>query len=390
MLYSEFVGNLVMPDRIIYGGKIICKDGVIVDIIENMGVLHSQYPYILPGLIDIHNHGALGYDYMDSTDEAFDSISKYLIIHGITTAQCTTVSATVEDTLRFLESFRRWNQHVKYDVNRCRFTGVHLEGPFLATASRGAHPLEVLQTPSDGYEWILENTDVVKEITLAPELAGMPQMIYDLKKAGIIISGGHDQAEIEDVMNAIENGMSHCTHIYCAMSTLHKKDAHRKCGLCEYAMTHSHITAEMIADNHHTPPLLAQMIYKCKGPEKLCLVSDAISPAGLSESDTLYTLGTGEKATKVFVEDGVALVEDKTCYAGSVQSLDRMILNLVKDSHIPFVDAVRMATLTPAEVIGIDKECGSLQIGKRADFCFMDCNYSVVKTVVAGAVCYKK
>lgn len=387
---NEFIGNLVMPDRIIYGGKLVCEDGVIVDIIENVANSQTGLPYILPGLIDIHNHGALGYDYMDSTMESFDAISRHLISHGVTTAQCTTVSATKEETVAFLDAYRQWNEYEKRDENQCRFSGVHLEGPFLAEASRGAHPLEVLQVPEDGYEWILENADVVKEITLAPELSGMSQMISDLKTAGIVVSGGHDQAEIEDVEHAIQMGMTHCTHIYCAMSTLHKKNAHRKCGLCEYAMTHHNITAEMIADNHHIPPLLAQMIYRAKGAEKLCIVSDAISPAGMPEADTLYTLGTGEDATKVFVEGGVALVEDKSCYAGSVQALDRMISNLVKDCNIPFVDAVRMATLTPAEVIGIEQEYGSLHIGKRADLCLMDEDYTVIKTVISGNVCYEK
>lgn len=387
---SEFIGNLVMPDHIIYGGKLVCEDGMIVDIIENVSTSQTELPYILPGLIDIHNHGALGHDYMDSTMESFDAISKYLTSHGVTTAQCTTVSATKEDTVAFLNAYRQWNEYEQRDVNQCRFSGVHLEGPFLAEASRGAHLLEVLQVPDDGYEWILENTDVVKEITLAPELHGMPQMIADLKAAGIIISGGHDQAEIEDVESAMEMGMTHCTHIYCAMSTLHKTNAHRKCGLCEYAMTHPEITAEMIADNHHVPPLLAQMIYRAKGADKLCVVSDAISPAGLPESDTLYTLGTGENATKVFIGGGVALVEDKSCYAGSVQALDDMIGNLARDCEIPFVDAVRMATLTPAKIIGLEKECGSLEVGKRADLCFMNDDYEVLKTVIAGHVCYEK
>ena len=390
MMFNEFIGNLVLPDRIIYGGKVMCRDGYITDIVENVSKSHDDLPYILPGLIDIHNHGALGYDYMDSNRESFDQISTYLISHGVTTAQCTTVSATKEATIAFLKVFRQWTERTKGNSDRCRFSGVHLEGPFLAVSSRGAHPLEVLQVPDDGYEWILENADVVREITLAPELMGMPKMIHDLKSVGIVVSGGHDQAEVVDVEKAIENGMSHCTHIYCAMSTLHKKDAHRKCGLCEYAMTHNNITAEMIADNHHVPPLLAQMIYKCKGVEHLCLVSDAISPAGLPESDVLYSLGSGANATKVFVEGGVALVEDKSCYAGSVQALDVMISNLVKDCNIPFVDAVRMASLTPAEVIGIDKECGSLRIGKRADLCFMNSDFSVIQTVVSGNICYKK
>ena len=389
-MHCEFIGNLVLPDRIVYGGKIICESGIIVDIVENIWPEHSQLPYILPGLVDIHNHGALGYDYMDSTEEAFYTISKHLIRHGVTSTLCTTVSTPKEETIAFLKAFRDYIAANKFNTDRCRLVGVHLEGPFLAVANRGAHSLEALQVPEDGYDWILEYRDVVKEITLAPELPNMPEMIRKLHDSGIVVSGGHDQAEIEDIIKAIECGMTHCTHIYCAMSPLHKTNAHRKCGLCEYAMTHQNITAEMIADNHHIPPLLAKMIYSCKGPHRLCIVSDAIAPAGLPESSVLYTLGTGENATKVFVEDGVALVEDKSCYSGSIQSLDCMISNLIKDCNIPLVDAVRMASLTPAQVIGIDNECGSLGIGKRADLCFMDSNYSILKTVVSGEVCYEK
>lgn len=184
--------------------------------------------------------------------------------------------------------------------------------------------------------------------------------------------------------------MRHCTHIYCAMSTLHKTGLQRRCGLCEYAMTHSEITAEMIADNHHTPPWLAQMIYRCKGADKLCVVSDSIAPGGLYEKEGMFLLGTGENCTQVFVEDGVAVVGDRSCYAGSVQALDNMIRNLVKDADIPLVDAVRMATLTPAEVVGIEPDCGSITVGKRADFCIMDENLEVIETIVEGKTIFRK
>ena len=183
-------------------------------------------------------------------------------------------------------------------------------------------------------------------------------------------------------------GMRHCTHIYCAMSTLHKTGLHRRCGLCEYAMTSDAITAEMIADNHHTPPQLARMIYNCKGADKVCLVSDAIAAAGGTEGQW-FTLGSGENGTKVFVEGGVAIMEDKTHYAGSVQALDQMVRNLVYDAGICLVDAVRMASLTPAEVIGIDCECGSIAPGKRADLCVMDSSLQVRKTIVEGKIVYE-
>ena len=380
-------GNVVLPDRVLYGATVAYEDGVITDICEGKTeCVDAALPYVLPGLVDIHNHGAMGHDYMEATEQAFDVISEYLVQHGITTSQCTTASAPLDDIFKVLDFFRAY----KGNPYGCRFSGVHLEGPFIAPQSRGAHPLDVLKTPAQGYQWVLDNQDIVGELTVAPDLPEMPEMIRALVSAGIAVSGGHDACEPEDVIRGISAGMSHSTHIYCAMSTLHKTGGHRRSGLCEYIVTHDNITTEMIADEHHVPPQLAQMIYKCKGPDKLCLVSDGIAPSGLPESDEIYCLGTGEGCTKVRVEGGVALVEDRSCYAGSIQSLDRMISNVVRNSNIPFVDAVRMASLTPAQVIGIDKECGSIQVGKRADFCVMDSNFAVLQTIIAGNVVYDR
>ena len=383
---GHMIGNIVLPDKILYGGSIHWKDGKITEITAGKHTDTQNLPYILPGLIDIHNHGALGYDYMAGTEETFRVVSWYLAQHGVTSAQCATVTAPIPQLLAFLDSFRAWKKAGKEPG--CRFTGVHLEGPFLSVKNRGAHPIDALATPSDGYDWILDNRDIVSEITLAPELPNTPEMIKALCKAGILVSGGHDDAEPEDVEAAMDAGMRHCTHIYCAMSTLHKTGLQRKCGLCEYAMTSDAITAEMIADNHHTPPQLAQMIYKCKGADKLCVVSDAIAAAGGADGQW-FTLGSGENGTKVFVEDGVAIMEDKTHYAGSVQALDQMVRNLVNDAKIPLVDAVRMASLTPAQIVGIDQECGSIAPGKRADLCVMDTHLQVTKTIVEGKIVYE-
>lgn len=384
----ELKGTILLPDRILPYGRILCDNGKILQIEETEPEANAPWRYLLPGLIDIHNHGAMGHDYMEATDEAFDRIADHLTAHGITTAQCTTVSAPVEQILDFIAFYRK--RTTQYDPSRCRFSGIHIEGPYIAPEARGAHPLEVLLTPEDGYDWVLENADVIREITVAPELPGMARMIRDLREKGVVVSGGHDHSEPEDVEQAAASGMTHCTHIYCAMSTLHKTNGHRRCGLTEFAMTSDAITAEIIADNHHVPPLLAKMVYRAKGAEGLCLVSDAIAPGGLPESPELYRLGTGDGCTRVFVEGGVAMVEDRSCYAGSVQSLDQMIKNLVRDAGIPFVDAVRMASLTPAQVIDLDHECGSIAVGKRADFCIMDRDLNVIETIIAGQTVCKK
>lgn len=385
----ELKGRIVLPDRILEYGRVLCDGGRILEITELPRGSEAPEVNILPGLIDIHNHGAMCHDYMEASEEAFGKIAGHLTAHGITTAQCTTVSAPVEQIRNFLSFFRKWTWEQK-DAPLCRFSGVHIEGPYIAPEAKGAHPLETLRTPEDGYDWILENADIIREVTVAPELPGMEKMIRDLREKGIVVSGGHDHAEPEDVERAMESGMGHCTHIYCAMSTLHKTNGHRRCGLTEYAMTSPELTAEIIADNHHVPPLLAKMVYTAKGAEGMCIVSDAIAPSGLPESDAVYSLGTGEDCTKVIVEGGVAMVEDRSCYAGSVQSLDRMLRNLVEDAGIPLVDAVKMASLTPARIIGIHRECGSITVGKRADFCIMDQDWNVVETILEGRTAYKK
>lgn len=383
---GQITGNVILPDKILYGATVFWKDGKITQIKTADKCDGQDLPYILPGLVDIHNHGALGYDYMAGTEEAFAAVSQYLVQHGVTSAQCATVTAPIPELQAFLDGFRKWKAGGKEPG--CRFTGVHLEGPYLSVKNKGAHPLVDLRTAEDGYQWILDNRDVVGEVTLAPELAGMPEMIQALSKAGILVSGGHDDAEPEDIEAAMDNGMSHCTHIFCAMSALHKTGLWRRCGLSEYALTHDNLTAEIIADNHHIPPVLAQMIYKCKGADKLCVVSDAISAAGLPDGQW-FTLGGEENATRAFVENGLAIMEDKSHYAGSVQALDQMIRNLVRDANIPLVDAVRMASLTPARIIGIDGDCGSVQPGKRADLCVMDRNLQVQKTIVEGKLVYE-
>ena len=384
----ELRGNLILPDRMIRNGTLVVSGGVIEAVLPGSGAEERPLPYIAPGYIDIHNHGALGHDYMEAEEDVFRSVAAYLASHGVTSAQCTTVSAPVAQIRQVFDAYRHYQKQSKTD--RCRYVGIHIEGPFISPAARGAHPENVLLTPEkDGWDWIAENADVVREITVAPELPGMPEMIRALVRQGITVSGGHDAAEPEDIEAAVAAGMTHCTHIYCAMSTLHKTNGHRRHGLCEYAMTHREISAEMIADGHHVPPLLAQMIYRAKGAEGVCVVSDAVAAAGLPPSEQLYRLGTGDGCTQVRVEDGVAMVADRSCYAGSVQALDQMVRGLVQSCGIPLWDAVRMASLTPAEVIGLQASCGSLEVGKRADLCVLDQNLNVIKTVVAGQTVYE-
>jgi N-acetylglucosamine-6-phosphate deacetylase len=343
--------------------------------------------YIVPGLVDIHNHGGMGFEYMDATEEAFRAITGYLASHGVTAALAATVAAPVDAIVACLEAFRRYRAA---PVPGCRLVGVHLEGPYLSAVNRGAQPEASLRTPRDGYEFVLRYADIIRMATVAPELEGMPGMIRALRKAGIVVSGGHDDAIDDEIVRAIDAGMTHTTHIYCAMSSLPKRGAIRHVGLCEVAMTDDRLTTEMIADNRHVPPVLARMIYRCKGPDRLCLVSDCIRAGGLPpDAGRPITLGKpGGGGQPVIIVGDIAMLPDRSRYAGSIQPLDRMIGNVVREAGVPIHDAVRMASLTPATVIGLQREIGSIEPGKRADLCVMDSAFRVQRTICGGETVY--
>jgi N-acetylglucosamine-6-phosphate deacetylase len=341
----------------------------------------------MPGLVDIHNHGGMGYDYMDAAREAYEGISLYLASHGVTTALAATASAPVQDIVACLESFRQYRAN---PGPGCRLAGIHLEGPFISVKNRGAQPEGSLRTPRDGYGFVLDHADVIRMATVSPELPGMHDMIRELRRAGIVVAGGHDDAVDREIMQAIDAGMTHTTHIYCAMSTLPKRGAIRHAGLCEVAMTDDRLTTEMIADNHHVPPILANMIYRCKGVDRLCLVSDCIRAGGMSPGSRPFNLGRpGKGGQPVIIVDDIAMLPDKSRYAGSIQSLDRMIGNVVRHAGVPVHDAVRMASLTPAAVIGLQAEIGSIEPGKRADICIMDSGFRVRRTIAGGQTIFE-
>lgn len=381
-------GDVITPYEMRINSGVVIKDGLISEIIsgseipEDAPVTVVEEGYILPGLVDIHNHGGAGFDYMDSSDYAYSQISMHLASHGVTTALATTITAPIGDIINCLQSFRTYSAH---SSQGCRLVGIHLEGPFLSVQNKGAHPEHYLRTPHDGYNFILDNADIIKIVTVSPELDGMCDMIYKLRSVGIVVSGGHDNAVDYEIVQAIDAGMTHTTHIYCAMSTLSKRGAKRHVGLCEIAMTDDRLTIEMIADNNHIPPVLAKMIYKCKGADKLCLVSDCIRAGGMAHDEKPLYLGlSSEGGQPIIVEDGVAMLPDKSRFAGSIQSLDSMIRNVVLYAGVPIHDAVRMATLTPATVIGMQKEIGSIEIGKRADLCIMDKDFRILRTILDG------
>ena len=272
----------------------------------------------------------------------------------------------------------------KEDKTGANVVGVHLEGPYLSIQNRGAQKLEELAVPKkDDYSYMIEYADIIKTVTISPELGGAEKMTKILTEKGILVSGGHDNGIYPEFMPAIENGLRHVTHIYCAMSELRFKDGIRNVGLREYALTDDNLTVEMIADNKHIPPELAKMIIRAKGEDKVCVVSDCLRCAGMPNDGKLYQLGSGETAQLIRVNDGVATLADGSRFAGSITCVRKMVKNLI-DAGIPIFDAVRMGTLTPATIIGEEKNIGSLETGKNADICILNENFGLEKVFKKG------
>ncbi len=375
--------NVITPEKILEGYDVLAEEGVIVKIEKNLHApdfIDAKGAYLTPGFVDIHTHGGYEADFMDSTEDAYARALKFHVDNGTTTVVPTSCTAPKESIISFINFARAYmTSDAPY---KSTVVGVHLEGPYLSVKNRGAQKLEELATPdSEDYEYILENADIIKTVTISPELPGAAEMTEKLTRVGIVASGGHDDGIYPEFMPAIDAGMSHLTHHYCAMSDLRFKDGKRGVGLREYGLIDDRLTSEIIADNRHVPPELARLIINAKGADKVCVVSDSLRCAGQPIDKRLYKLGADENAQLVKIGDGVAVTEDGEKYAGSITPVRAMVKNLI-DAGISVVDAVKMGTLTPAKIIGEDSRVGSVEVGKRANLCLLDKDFNLIKVFI--------
>ena len=377
------LNSMKRADILIVGEK-ISQIGPNLSAGEDEEVVDVHGAYVTAGFVDIHTHGGYGADFMDCTDEAFEKALSYHLDNGTTSVvptSCTAPKTQIVEFLQFAESYMQSNKRHGASV-----LGVHLEGPFLSVKNRGAQKQEELAVPvKDDYSYMLDYAEIIKTVTISPELDGADIMTKALTEKGILVSGGHDDGIYPEFMPAIENGLKHLTHIYCAMSELRFRDGVRGVGLREYALIDDRLTAEMIADNKHIIPELAKLILRAKGADKVCVVSDCLRCAGMPNDGKLYKLGSGETAQLVRVNDGVATLADGSKFAGSITCVRQMVKNLI-DCGIPIVDAVKTGTITPARIVGEDNRIGSLDVGKDADICVLNKNFEIEKVLLKGKV----
>ena len=377
--------KVITPDKILENTDVLIENGLIAAIGKGLGdesEINAHGAYLAPGFVDIHTHGGYEADFMDCTEDAFRTAIKFHLDNGTTSVVPTSCTAPKESIISFINFTRSFMRSEIFESQAV--LGAHLEGPYLSVRNRGAQKLEELATPdSDDYSYIIENADVIKTVTISPELAGAVEMTKKLTRVGITVSGGHDDGIYPEFMPAIEAGMSHLTHHYCAMSELRYKDGRREVGLREYGLIDNRLTSEIIADNRHITPELARLIVNAKGADMVSVVSDSLRCAGQPVDERLYKLGSGDNAQLVKIGDGIAVTADGEKYAGSITPVRVMVKNLI-NAGIEITDAFKMGTLTPARTVGEDTRIGSIEIGKHADLCILDENFNTVRVFLAG------
>ncbi|HEY8784439.1 MAG TPA: N-acetylglucosamine-6-phosphate deacetylase [Mucilaginibacter sp.] len=387
-----FNGQIITPSGIIKGGTILVDDDKITAITAgNIDVpgaveIDAGGKYISPGFIDIHIHGGGGHDFMDNTVDAFLTIANTHAKYGTTAMLPTTLTSSRED---LLETLRIYEIAAKRNSSGSQFIGMHLEGPYFALNQCGAQDPRYIRDPDPAeYMEILSGTSAIKRWSAAPELKGANEFGKYVTGKGVLAAIAHTDAVYEEVLEAFGHGYTLATHLYSGMSGVTRRNAFRYAGVIESAYLIDEMDVEIIADGVHLPPPLLKLVYKIKGPQKIALITDAMRAAAMPPGKSI--LGSLKNGIKVIIEDDVAKLSDRSCFAGSVATADRLVRNMITLADVPLLEAVRMATITPARIMKIDDNKGSLLAGKDADIIIFDENINVEMTMIKGKIVHGK
>ncbi|MBC6491481.1 N-acetylglucosamine-6-phosphate deacetylase [Flavihumibacter stibioxidans] len=383
-------GQLITENGIIPNGAVLYENGRIRALGNHLPVnaadevIDVRGNYISPGFIDLHVHGGGGYDFMDGTKAAFEGIFRAHMKHGTTSMMPTTLTSTKEEIHKVLDCYE---EIARLHGTGCNLLGVHIEGPYFAMNHRGAQDPRFIRNPEPAeYRDILAKHSCIRRWSIAPELEGALEMGDHLSSLGIIPSIAHTDAVYDDVVEAMKHGYSLVTHLYSAMNGVIRRGAYRFAGTVESAFLIDELDVEIIADGKHLPIPLLQLIFKIKGAERIALVTDAMRAADTNVTRTV--LGKMDDGLPVIIEDDVAKLPDKSSFAGSIATADRLVRVMWKDAGINLPDVIKMMCTTPARIAGVAKTKGSLAIGKDADITIFDDTVTVQQVIIGGSQLY--
>ncbi|MGO1368431.1 N-acetylglucosamine-6-phosphate deacetylase [Senegalia sp. (in: firmicutes)] len=383
MRYAIKSKEIYAEDGILENSYMTINDGKIENISnsndEKLKVIDACDLKIIPGLIDLHIHGADGYDTMDADFDSLDSISKYLAKNGVTSFLATTLTAPIKKIENAIENVVDSKEK---GLNGAEVLGIYLEGPYLTEEHKGAHPVKFMrELKLDEIKHLVAlGKGNVKIVTIAPEKENSAEIIKYLKENNVETSIGHTNATYEQTIEAIKNGAKIGVHTFNGMTGLH----HRNPGVVGAIMDNKDIYAELIADNIHVNPAVMRILHRLKKDnDKLYLISDCMRAGGLS--DGKYSLGELE----VIVKDSIARTENGSL-AGSTLKIKNGVKNIKEATGINLYEAIRLASIIPAKAMNMDDQIGSIKKGKRANITVIDDDFNIYMTIVDGKVVYER
>lgn len=380
MLSQIINARILTPQGWLKDGSVLIEDNKILEVtncdlpIVGATMIDAKGTYIVPGGVEMHVHGGGGRDFMEGTEEAFRVAIAAHMKHGTTSIFPTLSSSTMPMIRDAAAATEKLMSEPDSPV-----LGLHLEGPYFNLQMAGGQIPENIKNPDpEEYIPLLEETHCIKRWDAAPELPGTMQFGKYITSKGVLASVAHTQAEYEDICTAYAAGYTHATHFYNAMPGFHKRHEYKYEGTVESIYLIDPMTVEVIADGIHVPPTILRLVYKIKGVERTALITDALACAA-SDSQTAFD-------PRVIIEDGVCKLADRSALAGSIATMDRLIRTMVQKAEIPLEDAVRMASETPARIMGVDDRKGSLAKGKDADILSLDKDLNIQAVWAMGKI----
>ncbi len=379
--------DVVTAEKVIENGYCVIDEGKISYVGQEMPEIEGKYEiidgnggYLLPGFVDIHCHGADNLDFMDANADEFNKIAEYHLKNGTTTMLATTLADSPEATEKSIRTFGEYKE--KYPCGT--LAGLHLEGPWFSFAQGGAQKPEYFKDPvADELRELKEKYPYILRVSAAPELTGGMEFGRMGKELGIVMSAAHTDADFSEIEEASQNGYTLLTHFYSCMKGVTRKNAYRVAGAVEAGLYLDDLYVEAIADGKHLPPQLLKLIYKCKGADRICLVTDASRACGLPEG-TVSTIGSRDHGMEIIVEDGVAKLLDRTAFGGSVATTARLFKTMAESIGYDLPALAKMASSTPAAVMGFCDR-GNIAEGLKADLIIVDRELNVQKVFLNGS-----
>ena len=369
--------NEVKKLSVLVDGNKIIK--IAEDITADAEVIDCEGLFLSAGFIDLHVHGGGGISAMCCDAEKIKKMCRAHALHGTTSILPTTLAAPVNQLLEVTKHIKKASETSK----DCNILGVHFEGPYLSPENKGAQSAEnILSIKENDPTPLLECWDKVKIMGVAPEIPNAFELGEKLKAKGIVASVAHTKADYDTTIQAFDHGFSDFTHIYNASTSCFKRGIFRVAGAVEAGLVDDRCTVQVIADLRHLPLGVLKLIYKCKGADGMYLITDGLefSADNLQEGQ----LCKQENGVEVVFEDNVMKLADRSCLAGSAATTDMLVRNMYKYVGAPIYDAVKMASSTPARVIGIDNQKGYIKEGYDADILLFDDNINIKKVMVMG------